>query len=76
LPVNTRASLIITPDQANLTVGDDYAGADFTLFRQQLPDQNTGTWTDSLRWWLFQETPAVSDDTRLILWWRTSLQNE
>lgn len=76
LPLNAQNEAIISPDEATLALGSDYAGADFGLLRDgllppEIPSQNPGL--DLLHWWLFHESSLAANEERVILWWRTNL---
>lgn len=76
LPIAAQNSAIISPAQAELTLGSDYLGSDYGLIRTRLQPQGAGSPTplyDSLRWWLFHEATAVIDEERVILWLRADL---
>lgn len=76
LPVSAQNEVIISPDNTELALGSDYAGADFGILRNGLqppefPSINPGL--DILRWWLFHESSLAANEERVILWWRTDL---
>ncbi len=79
LPANAQNQAIISPDDAELALGSDYAGADFGVLRnglqpREFPSPTPGV--DILRWWLFHESSLAANEERVILWWRTDLSNE
>ncbi|MEJ2749032.1 MAG: glycosyltransferase family 39 protein, partial [Anaerolineae bacterium] len=79
LPVNAQNQVIISPDNAELALGSDYAGADFGILRNGLlptefPSPTPGL--DILRWWLFHESSLAPNEERVILWWRTDLSSK
>ncbi len=79
LPANAQNQAIISPDDAELALGSDYAGADFGILRnglqpREFPSPTPGV--DILRWWLFHESSLATNEERVILWWRTDLSNE
>ena len=55
--------------------GTDYIGSDFGLLRSgTLPAPvSERPFADTLRWWLFHETPVETIEERVILWVRTDL---
>ena len=73
LPVNINADVVITPAGTDPVLPNDYFGADFGL--QQTEVQNTGPVvpSDVLKWWLFRESTAVTDDQRVVMWLRSDL---
>ncbi len=77
LPANTTADVVITPaadDPPALPA--DYFGADFGLERREIPSATPAALPDVLRWWLFRESGAPTDDTRVILWVRSDIAGE
>jgi hypothetical protein len=76
LPPGAQNEAIISPDNAEPTLGSNYAGADFGLLRtgllpREFPSPTPGL--DVLRWWLFHESSLAASEERVILWWRTDL---
>lgn len=76
LPANAQNQAVISPDDAELALGSDYAGADFGVLRsglqpREFPSPTPGV--DILRWWLFHESSLAAHEERVILWWRTDL---
>jgi hypothetical protein len=76
LPANAQNQAVISPDDAELALGSDYAGADFGVLRnglqpREFPSPTPGV--DILRWWLFHESSLAANEERVILWWRTDL---
>ena len=75
LPPAATFSLILTPDVAEPALGSDYMGADFGLLHTGVVSSglSVSPILDTLRWWLFQESTAVSQQQRLVLWLRADL---
>ncbi|MBL1127047.1 MAG: hypothetical protein D8M54_00825 [Chloroflexi bacterium] len=71
LPVG-GADVLITPAQAELALADGYSGSDFGLTLHKNPPEQTGinarTFTDTLRWWFFHDSPARPATERVIVW--------
>ncbi|MCB9422134.1 MAG: glycosyltransferase family 39 protein [Ardenticatenaceae bacterium] len=79
LPVSAQNQVIISPYNAELSLGSDYAGADFGILRDGLLPSEFPSPTpslDILRWWLFHESSLATNEERVILWWRTDLSKE
>jgi len=75
VPPAATASLILTPDGTEPAFGSDYLGADYGLVRSGIasPSPSPSPLRDTLRWWVFQESTAVPQQQRLILWLRADL---
>lgn len=73
LPINTSADVIITPIDAEPSLPNDYFGADFGLERREVPNAGPVMVSDALKWWLFRESTAATDDRRIVLWVRSDL---
>lgn len=73
LPINTSADVIITPIDAEPSLSNDYFGADFGLERREVPNVGPVMVSDALKWWLFRESTAATDDRRIVLWVRSDL---
>ncbi len=76
LPVGAQHEAIISPNRSDLTLGSDYAGADYGLLRdgllpEEIPSDRPGI--DWLRWQLFNESSRTIREERVILWWRADL---
>ncbi len=71
LPVG-GADVLITLAQAELALADGYSGSDFGLTLHKNPPEQTGinarTFTDTLRWWFFHDSPARPANERVIVW--------
>lgn len=78
LPVGAQHTVIISPFEADLPLGSEYLGADYGLLRFEPapPGQSATLITDTIRWWLFQESPAVMPEQRLIVWVRADAVQE
>jgi len=68
----TTTDVLITPEQAELALETGYSGEDFGLvLNKALPEQqflNAKTFTDTLRWWFFHDSPAQPVNERVIVW--------
>jgi 4-amino-4-deoxy-L-arabinose transferase-like glycosyltransferase len=75
VPPAATYSLILTPDETEPAFGSDYMGADYGLLYTGVVDQGfvQSPVLDTLRWWLFQESTAVPEQQRVVLWLRTDL---
>jgi len=75
VPPAATFSLILTPDLAEPAFGSDYMGADYGLLNVSPVSEgpNVSTVLDTLRWWVFQESTAVSPQQRVVLWLRADL---
>ncbi|MCA9875441.1 MAG: glycosyltransferase family 39 protein [Anaerolineales bacterium] len=75
VPPAATASLILTPDGTEPAFGSDYLGADYAWLRSGVAQEGfvQSRVLDTLRWWVFQESTAVTQKQRLILWLRADL---
>lgn len=78
VPPTTQASLILTPQEgaSQPAFGSEYFGGDFGLLRTGLAPESLITQfpvLDTLRWWLFQESGAITQENRVVLWIRADL---
>ncbi|MBK8987810.1 MAG: glycosyltransferase family 39 protein [Chloroflexi bacterium] len=75
LPAAATTSLILTPDAAEPAFGGDYMGTAYNLAQTGViaGGFSQSPILDTLRWWLFQESTAVPEPQRLILWLRADL---
>lgn len=76
LPPTSRNSLVITPQEEELALTSEYAGAGFGLVHsdmQMFSSANPNPMLDTLRWWLFHDTTSKVSGERLTLWWRADL---
>ncbi len=65
--------LIITPSGQNPALENEYIGTDFGYHR---PDTDQALeLRETLRWWLFHESPVPMNEERAILWVRADLVN-
>ncbi|KAA3664882.1 MAG: hypothetical protein DWQ04_03475, partial [Chloroflexi bacterium] len=79
LPVGTPHDVIITPVGADLALGSDYMGGDYGFISTEPESLNTGSQTplmDMLRWWFFQESNAITPESRIILWLRADIMEK
>ncbi|MEM7331750.1 MAG: glycosyltransferase family 39 protein [Chloroflexota bacterium] len=74
IPVTANNAVIITPSTVELSLPNDYLGSDYGLLRPepQLVTSET-MFVDTLRWWLFQDSPTPLPEDRVILWLRSDL---
>lgn len=77
IPATASNAVIITPIDTELALSNDYFGSDYGLLRHQ-PEliNNEAMIIDTLRWWLFQESPTPIAEERVILWIRSDLTRE
>lgn len=79
LPLGTGAAVIITPDDQEPQLPNDYFGADFGLAQRDLASVQPASGLDGaavaelLRWWLFHESNAPVEQQRVIVWIRSDL---
>jgi len=73
LPVDTQADVIIAPIEGEPALPNDYFGADFGLEQREVPNVGPVMVSDALKWWLFRESTAATDDRRIVLWVRSDL---
>ncbi len=75
VPPAATTSIILTPDGTEPAFGSDYMGADYALLRSGVLQEGfmQSRLLDTLRWWVFQESTAVTQKQRLILWLRADL---
>ncbi|MBE2222047.1 MAG: glycosyltransferase family 39 protein, partial [Anaerolineae bacterium] len=69
-PSDTTSTLVITPANAQTALGTSYMGADYIISRSAPVEEvisNSPT-LDTLRWWVFHQSPAVPAQERVILW--------
>ncbi len=75
IPDNAQFDVIITPANANPSLGGEYRGADFGLLRlEPEPTAADSPFFDAMRWWLFHDSRQQPAVERLILWWNVSIQ--
>lgn len=74
IPASATHAVLITPADRELALASEYIGSDYGLLRQE-PVLVSGQdrLMDTLRWWLFQESPTTIPETRVILWLRSDL---
>jgi hypothetical protein len=71
LPGSIDSQALLTRGQENLALQEEYLGADFGYLR---PDtEHILSPQESLRWWLFHESPVSVNEERLVLWLRADL---
>ena len=71
LPSAIDSPALLTRDEANPLLQESYIGADFSFLR---PDTiHLLNPQESLRWWLFHESPVPIEKERLVLWLRADL---
>lgn len=73
IPVNATADVIIAPADTEPALPNDYFGADFGLEQREIPNVTPSTVADALKWWLFRESTAATENQRVVLWVRTDL---
>jgi hypothetical protein len=71
LPGSIDSQALVTKDESNPILQESYIGADFGYLRPGA--EHTLSMQESLRWWLFHESPISIDEERLILWLRADL---
>lgn len=72
VPAGADTAAIITAEEVNPRLGDSYFGSDFALLQTgaTLPQISSTGLSQTLRWWVFHEHPAVIDRERIVLWVR------
>lgn len=74
VPADATDELIITPATTELELSFDYLGSDYGLLRPEVVLVTTETAvTDTLKWWLFQESATPINEERVIVWLRADL---
>lgn len=76
VPATAQAAVIITAQNGAGGFGADYFGADYGLLRTGLVPESLNSplpTLDTLRWWLFHESRAIVEETRVVLWIRADL---
>ena len=73
LPVNTQADVIIAPVESEPALPNDYFGADFGLEQREIPNVGPVMVSDALKWWLFRESTAATENRRVVVWVRSDL---
>jgi len=77
LPVTAVNDVLITPLQAEMTLGESYSGQDFGLAHVGLMPQQTplsvNTAVNTLKWWLFRDSDTAVQNEQIILWVRGDL---
>jgi len=73
LPVNTQADVIIAPVESEPALPNDYFGADFGLEQREIPNVGPAMVSDALKWWLFRESTAATENRRVVVWVRSDL---
>lgn len=78
VPPEARTQMIITPASEEVPpAGSDYFGSDFGLVHSEAirPDgSQRPSLVETLRWWVFHESPAMIQEERVILWVRSDAQ--
>jgi hypothetical protein len=74
LPYAPNHHLLITAVADDLAPSTAYAGAAFPL--ERLPTEQLLTFSQSVRWWFFYESPVAMNRERVILWLRGDLIRE
>ena len=67
---DTTATIVITPAAEQTELGTSYMGADYIIARGAPLEEvisNSPT-LDTLRWWIFHQSPAIPAPERVILW--------
>jgi hypothetical protein len=66
---NTTATIVITAVGDQSALGESYMGADYAIARSA-PENvaSTEPVLDTLRWWLFHQSPSKPEQERVILW--------
>lgn len=78
IPAGTQSRIVITPAGQEAVLGSDYFGADFGHLRPDSgasPAQPT-SFSDTLRWWLFHQSPLPITPETIIVWVRSDLAHE
>ena len=77
LPVDTDAAVVVTADDAQPQLPNDYFGADFGLERREVPTTpqvGAATAIDQvLRGWLFHRYDTPVEEQRVVVWVRADL---
>ena len=73
LPIDTQADVIIAPIEGEPALPNDYFGADFGLEQHEVPNVGPVMVSDALKWWLFRESTAATDNRRVVVWVRSDL---
>ncbi|MEM7801339.1 MAG: hypothetical protein AAF633_19250 [Chloroflexota bacterium] len=74
VPIGSIPDAVITLEGEDPALSSDYTGTDFGFLLAN--EENVLSNRESLRWWLFGESPNAVDGTRVILWVRADLINE
>ena len=73
LPVNAVADVVIAPVEGEPVLPSDYFGADFGLEQREVPNVGPVMVSDALKWWLFRESTAATENQRVVVWVRSDL---
>ncbi|MCI0396028.1 MAG: glycosyltransferase family 39 protein [Chloroflexi bacterium] len=71
LPPDFNSQAVITPETATPGLDRNYLGADFGYLRLDTPQELEVA--ETLRWWLFHQSPTPINEERLIFWLRSDL---
>ena len=69
-PPDTTATLVITPANAQTSLGTTYMGADYAITQSEPLEKvlSTSPTLDTLRWWIFHQSNDTPAQERVILW--------
>ncbi len=69
-PPDTTATLVITPADAQTSLGTTYMGADYAVAQSKPLEKvlSTSPLLDTLRWWVFHQSHDTPAQERVILW--------
>jgi hypothetical protein len=77
LPPTAVNAVLITPEQTEPLIGQSYTGSDFGLTLAKAAPTGVpldlNQWVETLRWWLFHDSPTLPLNERVILWVRADL---
>lgn len=80
VPPEARTQMIITPaTEQQPPAGSDYFGSDFGLVHSgsaRADGSQRPSLVETLRWWLFHESPETIEGERVILWVRSDARQE
>ena len=70
VPPNATTAVIITSADAPTSLGATYMGGDFTISSTEPVEKviSPSPTLDTLRWWLFHQSPNIPAQERVILW--------
>ena len=71
--MDTQAAVIIAPIRGEPALPNACFGEDFGLEQREVPNVGPVMVSDALKWWLFRDSTAATDNRRVVVWVRSDL---